>query len=182
MKQEYNELLKGFINKIALPENLKGTQYIKALLIPTDEPAKSSRDMEGLISLEMPYPTYIKVANKFNVSIRNLNSSIKYALAKLKWDKRMWQDIMDYFGRLIEIDIYDDRFCGNPDDFTWKWDDDSFIDYIADSLYHIHYGIMPKRKKGIVRLYDSKNDKYLDNLTEEDFNNFENWFLIRSKQ
>ena len=32
MNQEYNELLEGFINKIALPENLKGTQYIKLLL------------------------------------------------------------------------------------------------------------------------------------------------------
>lgn len=28
MTQEYNELLQGFIDKIALPENLKGTQYI----------------------------------------------------------------------------------------------------------------------------------------------------------
>lgn len=174
MNQEYNELLESFINKIALPENLKGTQYIKLLLTPNNMMAKSYTDTKGLISLEMPYPTCIEVANIFNVSIRNLKSSIKYAFSKLKWDKRMWQDIMDYFGRLIEIDIYDGGFSGNENNFTWKWNSETFIDYIADSLYHIHYGIMPKRKKGIVRLYDSKNDKYLDNLTEEDFNNFEN--------
>ena len=87
MSQEYNELLQGFIEKIALPKNLKGTQYIKALLIPINEPVKSHTDMEERIFLEMPYPTYIEVANTFNVSIRNLKSSIKYALAKLKWDK-----------------------------------------------------------------------------------------------
>jgi hypothetical protein len=34
MTQEYNKLLQGFIDKIALPENLKGTQYIKALFFP----------------------------------------------------------------------------------------------------------------------------------------------------
>ena len=136
MNQEYSKLLQGFIDKIGLPEKLKGTQYIKALLIPTDEPAKSYTDTEGLISLEMPYPTYIQVANKFNVSIRNLKSSIKYALAKLKWDKRMWQDIMDYLGRLIEIDIYDGRFSGDENNFIWKWNSETFIDYIADSLYH----------------------------------------------
>ena len=101
MNQEYNELLEGFINKIALPENLKGTQYVKALLLPTEKSVKSHTGTEGLISFQMPYPTYKEVANKFNVSIRSFKSSIKYALAKLKWDKRMWQDIMDYFGRLI---------------------------------------------------------------------------------
>ena len=162
MTQEYNKLLQGFIDKIALSENLKGTQYIKALLIPTDEPVKSHTDAEGRISLEMPYPTHQEVANKFNVSIRNFKSSVKYALAKLKWDKRMWQDIMDYFGRLIEIDIYDENFFGDTDNFTWKWDDDTFIAYIIDSLYHIHHGIMSKREKGIIRFYDSKRDVYLD--------------------
>ena len=174
MIQEYNELLEGFINKIALPENLKGTQYIKLLLTPLEEPVKVSNNNQDVITLEMPYPTYHEVANKLNVPLHSFQNSIKYALAKLKWDKRMWQDIMDYFGRLIEIDIYDGRFSGNENNFTWKWNSETFIDYIADSLYHIHYGIMHKRKKGIVRLYDSKNDKYLDNLTEEDFNNFEN--------
>ena len=163
MKQEYNELLKGFINKIALPENLKGTQYIKALLIPTDEPAKSSRDMEGLISLEMPYPTYIKVANKFNVSIRNLKSSIKYALAKLTWDKKMWQDVMDYFGRLIEIDIHEGYFIGDKNSFIWKRED-LFVGYVVDAVYHLCSGIIPKRKKGVVCLYDSKTNAYLDEI------------------
>lgn len=162
MEQEYNEFLQGFIDKIALPENLKGTQYIKALLFPTDQPVKSHTDTEGLASLEMPYPTYVEVANKFNVSIHDLKSSIKYALAKLKWDKRMWQDIMDYFGRLIEIDIYDGNFSGDADNFTWKWDNDTFIAYVIDSLYHIYHGIMGKREKGVIRLYDSKNDIYLD--------------------
>ena len=174
MKQEYNELLQGFINKIALPENLKGTQYIKLLLTPSDELVKVSNNNQDVVALEMPYPSYQEVANKLNVSLCDFKVAVKYALSKLKWDKVMWQDIMDYFGRLIEIDIYDERFCGNPDDFTWKWEEESFIDYSADSLYHIHHGIMPKRRKGIVRLYDSKNNKYLDNLTEENFNNFEN--------
>lgn len=160
MNQEYNELLEGFINKIDLPENLKGTQYIKELLCPTHEPVKSHTDTEGSISLVMPYPTHQEVANKFNVFIHNFKSSIKYALAKLKWDKRMWQDIMDYFGRLIEIDIYDERFSGNVENFTWKWDDEDFIAYAIDSLYHIHHGIMGKREKGVIRLYDSKNDVY----------------------
>ena len=110
----------------------------------------------------MPYPTYIQVANKFNVSICNLKSSIKYALAKLKWDKRIWQEIMDYFGRLIEIDIYDGRFSGNVENFIWKWDDKDFIAYAIDSLYHIHHRIMERREKGIIRLYDSKRAVYLD--------------------
>ena len=162
MTQEYNKLLQGFIDKIALPENLKGTQYIKALLFPTDEPVKSHTDMEERIFFEMPYPTYTEVANKFNVSIRSFKSSIKYALAKLKWDKRMWQDIMDYFGRLIEIDIYDENFFGDTENFTWKWDDEDFIAYAIDSLHHIHHGIMEKREKGIIRFYDSKRDVYLD--------------------
>lgn len=72
----------------------------------------------------------------------------------------MWQDIMDYFGRLIEIDIYDGIFSGDADNFTWRWDDKIFISYIIDSLYHIHHGIMPKQDKGMVVLYDSKNNKY----------------------
>ena len=129
--------------------------------------------MKDIVVLEMPYPTYTEVANKFNVSIRNFKSSIKYALAKLKWDKRMWQDIMDYFGRLIEIDIYGENFFGDTENFTWKWDDEDFIAYAIDSLYHIYLGIMLKRKKGIIRFYDSKKDEYIDNLTEKDFDNFE---------
>ena len=164
MNQEYNELLEGFIDKIALPKNLKGTQYIKALLIPVEEPAKVSNNNQDVVTLKMPYPTYQEVANKFNVSIRNFKSSIKYALAKLKWDKRMWQDIMDYLGRLIEIDVYDGRFSGDVENFTWKWDDETFIAYAIDCLYHIHYGIMAKREKGVIRLYDSKNDVYLDEI------------------
>ena len=162
MKQEYNELLQGFINKIALPEDLKGTQYIKALLIPTDEPVKSHTDMEERIFLEMPYPTYIEVANKLNVPLRNFKVAVKYALSKLKWDKVMWQNVADYLGRLIEIDIYDGIFLGDADNFTWKWDGEDFIAYAIDSLHHIHHGIMGKREKGVIRLYDSKNDVYLD--------------------
>lgn len=163
MDQEYNELLEGFINKIALSENLKGTQYIKLLLTPLEEPVKVSNNQD-VITLEMPYPTYQEVANKFNVSIRNFKSSIKYALAKLKWDKKMWQDITDYFGRLIEINVYDGRFLGNIENFTWKWDDEDFIAYAIDSLYHIHHGLIEKREKGVIRLYDSKNDVYLDEI------------------
>ena len=162
MKLGYNELLQGFINKIALPENLKGTQYIKLLLTPIEEPVKVSNNDQDVITLEMPYPTYQEVANKLNVPLRGFQASIKYAFSKLKWDKRMWQDIMDYFGRLIEIDIYDGRFLGNIENFTWKWDDEDFIAYAIDSLYHIHHGIMEKREKGIIRLYDSKRDVYLD--------------------
>ena len=160
MIQEYNELLEGFINKIAFPENLKGTQYIKLLLTPLEEPVKVSNNNQDVITLEMPYPTYHEVANKLNVPLHSFQNSIKYALAKLKWDKRMWQDIMDYFGRLIEIDIYDGVFSGDADNFTWRWDDKTFISYIIDSLYHIHHGIMPKQDKGMVVLYDSKNNKY----------------------
>lgn len=174
MDKKYNELLQGFIAKLFLDEELKGTQYFKLLLTPNNAPVKICSGNGEAISFSLPYPTFLDVANLFHVSLAEVKSDVKKALSYLKWDKKMWQDIMDYFGRLIEIDIYDECFCGNPDDFTWKWDDDSFIDYIADSLYHIHHGIMPKRKKGIVRLYDSKNDKYLDELTEEDFNNFEN--------
>ena len=74
---------------------------------------------------------------------------------------------------IIEIDIYDGNFSGDVDNFTWKWDDETFIAYIVDSLYHIHLGIMPKRKKGIIRLYDSKKDEYIDDLTEKDFDDFE---------
>ena len=160
MKQEYNELLQGFINKIALPENLKGTHYIKLLLTPLEEPVKVSNNNQDVVTLEMPYPTYHEVANKLNVPLHSFQTSIKYALAKLEWDKRMWQDIMDYFGRLIEIDIYDGVFSGDADNFTWRWDDKTFISYIIDSLYHIHHGIMPKQDKGMVVLYDSKNNKY----------------------
>ena len=160
MKQEYNKLLQGFINKIALPENLKGTQYIKLLLTPLEEPVKVSNNNQDVVTLEMPYPTYHEVANKLNVPLHSFQTSIKYALAKLEWDKRMWQDIMDYFGRLIEIDIYDGVFSGDADNFTWRWDDKTFISYIIDSLYHIHHGIMPKQDKGMVVLYDSKNNKY----------------------
>ena len=112
--------------------------------------------------MSMPYKSYIDVANECGVSVKSVKSAVKYALAKLKWDKRMWQDIMDYFGRLIEIDIYDGRFSGNVENFTWKWDEEDFIAYAIDSLYHIHHGIMEKREKGIIRLYDSKRDVYLD--------------------
>lgn len=164
MKLGYNELLQGFINKIALPENLKGTQYIKLLLTPIEEPVKVSNNDQDVITLEMPYPTYQEVANKLNVPLRGFQASIKYAFSKLKWDKRMWQDIMDYFGRLIEIDIYDGRFLDNIENFTWKWDDEDFIAYVIDSLYHIHHGIIEKREKGVIRLYDSKNDVYLDEI------------------
>lgn len=160
MDHEYNEFLQGFIDKIALPKNLKGTKYIKALLLPTKNPVKSHTDAKGRVFLAMPYPTHQEVANKLNVSIRNFKSSIKYALAKLKWDKRMWQDVMDYFGRLIEIDVYDGRFSGDSANFTWKWDDEDFIAYAIDSLYHIHHGLIEKREKGVIRLYDSKNDVY----------------------
>ena len=162
MKQEYNELLQGFINKIALPENLKGTQYIKLLLTPSDELVKVSNNNQDVVALEMPYPSYQEVANKLNVSLCDFKVAVKYALSKLKWDKVMWQDIMDYFGRLIEIDIHDGIFSGNADNFTWKWDSETFIAYIVDSLYHIHHGIMLKQDNGMVLLYDSKNNKYLD--------------------
>lgn len=174
MGKEYNELLQGFISKICLDEELKGTQYIKLLLTPNNMIAKPYTKNGDVLSFSLPYPTFLEVANILNVPLPEVESDIEKAFSKLKWDKRMWQDIMDYFGRLIEIDIYDGIFLGDENNFTWKWNSETFIDYIADSLYHIHYGIMPKRKKGIVRLYDSKNDKYLDNLTEEDFNNFEN--------
>lgn len=70
MIQEYNELLEGFINKIALPENLKGTQYIKLLLTPLEEAVKVSNNNQDVITLEMPYPTYQEVANKLNVPLR----------------------------------------------------------------------------------------------------------------
>ena len=160
MSQEYNELLQGFIDTIALPENLKGTQYIKLLLTPLEEPVKVSNNNQDVITLEMPYPTYQEVANKLNVSLCNFKVVVKYALSKLKWDKIMWKNVADYFGRLIEIDIYDGIFSGDADNFTWRWDDKTFISYIIDSLYHIHHGIMPKQDKGMVVLYDSKNNKY----------------------
>ena len=172
MSKEYNEFLQGFIDKIGLPKNLKGTQYIKFLLTPSEEPVKVSNNGQDVVALEMPYPTYQEVANKLNVPLRNFKVAVKYALSKLKWDKNMWQDVMDYFGRIIEIDIYDGNFSGDVDNFTWKWDDETFIAYIIDSLYHIYHGIMTKRKKGIIRLYDSKKDEYIDNLTDEDFDDF----------
>ena len=173
MDKEYNGLLQGLITKLFLNEELKGTQYIKLLLTPNNTPIKICSGNSDVISFSLPYPTFLDVANILNVPLTEVKSDIEKVLSTLKWDKRMWQDIMDYFGRLIEIDIYDERFCGDLDYFTWKVDAESFIDYIADSLYHIHHGIMSKRKNGIVRLYDSKKNKYLDNLTEEDFNNFE---------
>ena len=160
MSQEYNELLQGFIDTIALPENLKGTQYIKLLLTPLEEPVKVSNNNQDVITLEMPYPTYQEVANKLNVSLCNFKGAVKYALSKLKWDKIMWQNVADYLGRIIEIDIHDGIFSGNADNFTWKLEDKTFIAYIVDSLYHIHHGIMLKQDNGMVVLYDSKNNKY----------------------
>ena len=162
MSQEYNELLQGFIDTIALPENLKGTQYIKLLLTPLEEPVKVSNNNQDVITLEMPYPTYQEVANKLNVSLCNFKVAVKYALSKLKWDKIMWQNVADYLSRIIEIDIHDGVFSGNADNFTWKLEDETFIAYIVDSLYHIHHGIMLKQDNGMVVLYDSKNNKYLD--------------------
>ena len=72
-------------------------------------------------------------------------------------------------GRIIEIDIHDGIFSGNADNFTWKWDSETFIAYIVDSLYHIHHGIMVKQDNGMVVLYDSKNNKYLDNDINRSF-------------
>ena len=142
MNQEYNELLEGFINKIALPENLKGTQYIKLLLTPNKMMTKPYTENSGVLSFSLPYPTHQEVANILNVPLSEVESDIEKAFSILKWDKRMWQDIMDYFGRLIEIDIYDGRFAGNIENFIWKWDDEDFIAYAIDSLCHIHYGIL----------------------------------------
>ena len=160
MNQEYNQLLQGFIDTIALPENLKGTQYIKLLLTPLEEPVKVSNNNQDVITLEMPYPTYQEVANKLNVSLCNFKVAVKYAFSKLKWDKIMWQNVADYLSRIIEIDIHDGIFSGNADNFTWKLDDETFIGYIVDSLYHIHHGIMLKQDNGMVVLYDSKKNKY----------------------
>ena len=166
MNQDYNQLLQGFIDKVALPERLKGTQYIKFLLTPSEDPVKVSNNNQDVVLLEMPYPTYQEVANKLNVPLRNFKVAVKYALSKLKWDKVMWQNAADYLGRIIEIDIHDGIFSGNADNFTWKWDSETFIAYIVDSLYHIHHGIMLKQDKGLVMLFDSKNGKYIDEVND----------------
>lgn len=162
MAKEYNKLLQGFISKLCLDEELKGTQYIKLLLTPNNMMTKPYTENGDVLSFSLPYPTYQELANKLNAPLPEVESDIEKAFSILKWDKRMWQDIMDYFGRLIEIDIYDGRFAGNIENFIWKWDDEDFIAYAIDCLYHIHYGIMEKREKGVIRLYDSKNDVYLD--------------------
>ena len=159
----YTSVVEGFIHVMGLSEKLKGTQYLRLLFTPINAPAKITNNNDGTIFMSMPYKSYIDVANECGVSVKSVKSAVKYALAKLTWDKKMWQDVMDYFGRLIEIDIHDGYFIGDKNSFIWKRED-LFVGYVVDAVYHLCSGIIPKRKKGVVCLYDSKTNAYLDEI------------------
>lgn len=161
MENYYESIVQGIIKILGICEELKGTKYLKMLFTPANGNVKTSR-CDGAMLLGMPYNTYSDVAKHFNVSEKNVKKAVKYVLDKLTWSKQMWQDVMDYFGRLIEIDIYDRCFKGEKSSFTWRLDDGLFIAYIVDAVYHECHGLIERREKGIIRLYDSKNDIYLD--------------------
>lgn len=161
MENYYESIVQGIIKRLGICEELQGAKYLKMLFTPVNGNVKTSC-CDGAMLLGMPYNTYSDVAKYFNVSEKNVKEAVKYVLDKLTWSKQMWQDVMDYFGRLIEIDIYDGYFKGEKSSFTWRLDDDLFIAYIVDAVYHECQGLIERREKGIIRLYDSKNNIYLD--------------------
>ena len=105
MENYYESIVQEIIKKLGICEELKGTKYLKRLFTPANGNVKKSRST-GAMLLGMPYNTYSDVAKHFNVSEKNVKEAVKYVLDKLTWSKQMWQDVMDYFGRLIEIDIF----------------------------------------------------------------------------